>query len=259
MRLSRSSSSLSDVVEIIAVLVMIAAGGATAAFALIAFTISRHERSDEARVQASSRDQIAASILHQILVAGGMRSAEALRHLRRHAAVGARVMTDIDVASWGESYVRISSEQQRAALLETAVRLLSERNEPVPLPQYSALLDLSFSLGFHTDALARLRERYGFDYIDHAKDGRPAHADRSGGATPLFVAATVDRRQLLRTLEIDAASPDRQMIISAYRRLVARHHPDKIVDRSEAAQKTASARFIEITRAYEQLLAIYRD
>lgn len=245
--------------EILAVLVMIVAGGATAAFALIAFTISRHERADEARVEASSRDQIAASILHQILVSGGMRSADALRHLRRHAALGARVMTEIDVASWGESYVRISSPEQREALLETAVRLLSERSEPVPLAQYSALLDLSFSLGFHTDALARLRERYGFDYVDHAKDGRPAHADRRGGATPLFVAGAADTRELLRTLGIDKERPDRQTIISAYRRLVARHHPDKISDRSEEAQTLAAARFIEITRAYERLIAIYRD
>ena len=76
---------------------------------------------------------------------------------------------------------------------------------------------------------------------------------------PLFVRDTSDPRELLRVLEIEAASPTRQTIISAYRRLVARHHPDKIADRSELAQRAASAKFIELTRAYERLLAIYRD
>jgi DnaJ-class molecular chaperone len=49
------------------------------------------------------------------------------------------------------------------------------------------------------------------------------------------------------------------MIISAYRRLVSVHHPDRVHGASESAQTEAAAKFIEITRAYETLMAIYRD
>ena len=106
--------------------------------------------------------------------------------------------------------------------------------------------------------MARLRERYGFDYIDHAKEGRPREADRAGGATPLFVREQADPRELLRVLGIEG-TPTRQIIIAAYRRLVAQHHPDKVFGRPEAEQEQAAARFIEITRAYERLLTMYRD
>jgi hypothetical protein len=40
---------------------------------------------------------------------------------------------------------------------------------------------------------------------------------------------------------------------------VALHHPDKVADKSAEAQDVAAARFIELTRAYERLLAIFRD
>ena len=244
--------------EILAVIIMIAAGGAAAVFALVALTIARNENR-RLEQSSASRDEIAASILHQLLVAGGASNEEALRDVRRNAGLAARVTGQIDVASWGESFARNSSDAQRQTLLETAVRLVSAPRRPLPLLQYCALLDLSFALGFHIDALARLREQYGFEYVDHAKHARPREADRSGGATPLFVRDTADPRELLRVLEIDNASPSRQTIISAYRRLVARHHPDKITDRSDLAQQTAAAKFIELTRAYERLLAIYRD
>lgn len=243
--------------EIIAVLIMIAAGGAIAVFALIAFTISRKD-GEGARHAAASRDQVAASILHHILVAGGMHPDQAIRELRREAGLAGRITRGIDVASWADSYVRMSSAAQRADLLETAVRLISRRSDPVPLAQYTSLLDLSFGLGYHTDALARLREQYGFEYIDHAKHARPRDADRAGGATTLFARQEGDPREWLRVLEIEG-SADRQTIIAAYRRLAAQHHPDKVNDRSEDAQELAAARFIEITRAYEQLLAMYRD
>lgn len=237
---------------------MIAAGAVTAAFALIAFAISRKERHGTGGQRTADRHQIAASILHQVLISGGMPSYEALRRLRRSAGLAAPVTPGADVASWAESYVGLTTESQRHGLLETAVRLVSEGKQPVPLAQYSALLDLSFALGFHIDALARLREKYGFEYVDHAKNARPREADRAGGAAPLFTRENGDPREWLRVLEIEG-NPDRQAIISAYRRLAARHHPDKVDDRSALAQETAAARFIEITRAYERLLAIYRD
>jgi hypothetical protein len=244
-------------VEIIAVLVMIAAGGGIAVFALIAYTLSRSQQNDNSR-GASSRDEVAASILHHILLSGGVSYDDALREIRREARIVARVTPGIDVASWAESYARYATPRQRENLLEIAVRLVAKSSRPVPVLQYCALLDLSFGLGFQTSALARLREEYGFEYVDHAKDARPRSADRGGGATPLFVREEINPRELLRVLEIEG-NPDRQTIISAYRKLAARYHPDKISDRSEGAQERAAARFIDITRAYERLLAMYRD
>ena len=120
------------------------------------------------------------------------------------------------------------------------------------------LLDLSFSLGFQTDALAKLRERYAFDYVDHAKDARPRSADRAGGSVPLFVRGSADTVALLRILGLEH-NADRQAIISAYRRLASQIHPDRVHSQSESAQSEAAAKFIEITRAYETLMAIYRD
>lgn len=253
---SRRPSS-GERVEILAVLIMIVAGAATAVFALVAFALSRDEKKETARA-AGGRDQIAASLLYQVLVSGADGPEEAMRRLRREAGIAAAVTRGVDVTSWAEAFARTASEMQRNDLLETAVKMVAARSEPVSVRQYSALLDLSFGLGFRTDALARLRERYGFDYIDHAKEGRPREADRAGGATPLFVREQADPRELLRVLGIEG-TPTRQIIIAAYRRLVAQHHPDKVFGRPEAEQEQAAARFIEITRAYERLLTMYRD
>ncbi len=75
---------------------------------------------------------------------------------------------------------------------------------------------------------------------------------------PLFVRGTTDTTVLLRTLGIEGAA-NRQVIISAYRRLAAQHHPDRVYGESADVQSLAAAKFIEITRAYEALMAIYRD
>lgn len=243
--------------EIVVGLVMIVAGIAVAIFVMIALAIARGEKPADRRAP-DDRQHIAASILYQVLIAGDVPAEEALRRIRRDAGLAARVTREVDVVNWGETYARFSTDDQRMWLLEMAVQLAAARRGAVPLRQYIALLDLSFSLGFRTDALARLREKYGFEYVDHAKDGRPFEADRAGGATPLFVREDIDTRELLRVLEIEG-TPTRHEIISAYRRLASRHHPDHHVDASATAQKVAAARFIEITRAYERLLAIYRD
>src|SRR5206468_12883684 len=129
--------------------------------------------------------------------------------------------------SWGDRYAKIASPEQRMWLLDTAVRLVADRTTPVPLRQYTGLLDLSFALGFQTDALAKLRTQYGFDYIDHAKDARPREADRAGGATALFVRDTRDESELLRILGIEGPA-SRLAIIAAYRKLAAVHHPDRV-------------------------------
>jgi DnaJ-like protein len=248
-------------VELVAVIFMIIAGGAVAVFILAAVAIAQRANDGPAGPAQNipERDRIASSLLFQLLLLGGMAEAEALRELRRGAGLAAPVTAGIDIANWGETFARIANESQRAWLLETAVRLLAARNRPVPLRQYSALLDLNFSLGFHTDALAKLRDQYGFEYIDHAKNARPRDADRAGGSTPLFVREERrEPRELLRVLEIDG-TPTRQLIISSYRRLAAQHHPDRFHGKPETEQSAAAARFIEITRAYETLLAFYRD
>lgn len=248
--------------ELIAVIFMLVAGVAIAVFVLAAMAIAQREQGPAAPAAAQGvpeRDRIASSLLFQLLLLGGTPEDEALRALRRGAGLAAPVTAGIDVANWGETFARIANAAQRAWLLETAVQLIAARNATVPLRQYSALLDLSFSLGFQTDALAKLREQYGFDYIDHAKNARPRDADRAGGSTPLFVREERrERRELLRVLEI-ADTPTRQLIITSYRRLAAQHHPDRFHGRPEAEQAAAAARFIEITKAYELLLAIYRD
>ena len=244
--------------ELIAILFMLVAGGAIAVFAMTAVTIAQKEQERAGEAPPPRRDAIAASILVHVLRAGGMSDEDALRDVRRKAGLAAPITRGIDIANWAEAYASVSDRAQRANLLETAVQLIAGRSEPVPLRQYAALLDLSFSLGFQTDALAKLREQYGFTYIDHAKDARPREADRVGGATPLFVRETRDASELLRVLGIEGPTT-RQIIITTYRRLAAQHHPDRFFGQSEAAQSEAAARFIEITRAYETLLTIYRD
>ncbi len=241
--------------EVLAVIAMIVTGIAVAMFVLIAVTLAR--RADEHEMQqgvAGDRDHLAASILHHVLVMGGASTTDAMRAIRRGTGLAARVTTAIDVTTWGERYAQIATPEKRSWLLDAAVQLSVAQGTTLSLLQYSALLDLSFALGFHTDALARLRERYHFEYIDPAKAGRPRGADRDGGHLPLFVREKSDRTALLRTLGLQG-EPSRLEISIAYRRIVAEIHPDRVHGQPLAIQEAAAARFIEITRAYEVLLA----
>ena len=238
---------------------MFIAGGAIALFVMIAVTLARRE---EERIGATpqqapipERDRIAASLLFHIVTLGGVTSDVAMREVRRSAGIAAPVTTGIDIANWAERYARVSNQQQREWLLEMAVQLVAARGVVVPLRQYVTLLDLSFSLGFQTDALAKLREHYRFDYVDHAKDARPREADRGAGRVTFFER---DERELLRVLKIEGVVT-RAVIISAYRKLVAQHHPDRFHSASDAEQHDAAARFIEITRAYEALLTLHKE
>jgi hypothetical protein len=244
-------------VELLTFVFMLGAGGALAVFVLAAMAIARRENEPQG-VVPPQRDSVAASLLHQILVTGGIGSDEALRQVRRGAGLAAPVTRGIDVASWADTYARAASPQQRMALLETAVRLVAVSTTPIPLRQYAALLDLSFGLGFHTDALARLRETYGFEYVDHAKDARPRTADRGGGGAPLFARPQRANAELLAILGVTAAAT-RQEISAAYRRLVAQHHPDRFHGAPAEERDAAAKRFIELTRAYEELLLTIRD
>ena len=238
--------------EILFAVFMLGAGSALAVFVLTATAIAHRERAQE-QGPPPQRDSVAASLLYHVIVSGGSGAEEALRQVRRSAGLGAPVTRGIDVSSWAESYARAATPDQRSALLETAARLVAARNEPVPLRQYAALLDLSFGLGFHTDALAKLRQVYGFQYVDPARAGRPRSADRAGGGAPLFERAVGDRTALLAILGL-GAEPSRQEISTAYRRLVSQHHPDRFHGAPQRIQEEAAARFIEITRAYEELM-----
>jgi DnaJ-domain-containing protein 1 len=237
-------------VELLFIAFMLVAGGGLAAFVLTATAIAHKENAGRETV-APHRDSIAASLLVHIVTAGGASVEDALRQVRRGSGLAAPVTRGIDVSNWAESYARAATEKQRHELLELAVRLVAAHS-PIPVRQYAALLDLSFGLGFHTDALARLRALYGFEYVDHAKEGRPAEADRSGGAVPLYDRAS-ERKEWLRVLGIEG-SPSRQELSSVYRKLAAQHHPDRYHGETADARTEAAGRFIEITRAYEALL-----
>jgi len=245
-------------VELLVVIAMLAVGGTIALAVGVSVAAAQREAGTSDRPAAPpDRNHIAASLLFNVLIAGGSPPDQALRAIRRVGLI-APVTSSIDVGNWAERFAQITSAEQRAWLLDAAVQLVADRTTPVPLRQYTALLDLTFALGFQTDALAKLRRQYGFDYIDHAKDGRPRQADRAGGATPLFVRETRDAGELLRILGIDGPA-SRPAIVAAYRRLAAQHHPDRVFAEPAEIQSAAAARFIEITRAYEALLAIYRD
>jgi hypothetical protein len=244
-------------VELVAIAFMLVGGGALAAFVLGAMAIARKENEPNDALPPQ-RDSVAASLLVQILIAGGTAADEALRQVRRGAGLAAPITRGVDVTNWAETYARVTTREQRASLLETAVQLIAARKEPIPLRQYAALLDLSFGLGFHTDALARLRETYGFEYVDHAKDARPRSADRGGGGAPLFERSQRARPELLSVLGL-TGEVSRQEISAAYRKLVAQAHPDRFHGSPEEERRAAAARFIELTRAYEELLLLIRD
>ena len=173
-----------------------------------------------------------------------------MRAVRRGAGLAAPVTPAIDITSWAERYAQ-PPRPSSACGCSRPPSSSSPTRTPVPLRQYAALLDLSFGLGFQTDALAKLRERYGFEYVDHAKDARPRSADRGGGATPLF---SRDDREPRRA----AARPRHRGAGLARRRSSPRTagSPRSIIPTSShgepaEAQNAAAARFIEITRAYE--------
>jgi DnaJ domain len=232
------------------IIFIVVAGGGLAAFVFLAMMIAsrERERDESAAVAAPQRDSVAASLLYHVVAAGGASDDDALRQIRRGVGLAAPVTRGIDVTNWAETYARHSSPEQRRGLLETAVQLVAARS-PVPVGQYAALLDLSFGLGFQTDALARLRELYGFEYVDHAKDGRPRNAEHA----PLFARDTRPREDLLRILGM-TGTPTRSEVSAAYRKLVSQHHPDRYHGAPAAEQAEAAARFIEITRAYEELV-----
>ena len=204
--------------DLVIVIAMLAIGGIVALAVGTSIAAAQRESGSSTRPAAPpDRNHVAASLLFNLLLAGGAAPDQALRAIRRVGLI-ALVTSSIDIRNWGERFAQIASPEQ----------------------------------------LAKLRDKYGFDYIDHAKDARPREADRAGGATPLFVRQHRDDRELLRVLEIEGPV-SREVIIAAYRRLAAQHHPDRFFAESADVQSAAAARFIEITSAYQALLALYPD
>jgi hypothetical protein len=248
-------------VELTVVIIMLAVGVGLAASIIITFAAAQREAEMRGATRANvapDRNHIAASLHFNLLVSGGTQPDAARRAIRQGAGLAAPVTSSIDFVTWSERFAKLATPEQRSWLLDTAVKLVADRTTPVPLRQYSALLDLSFGLGFQTDALAKLRDTYGFDYVDHAKDARPRSADRGGVSTPLYSRDQRETSELLGILGVEAPT-SRAVIIAAYRRLAAQHHPDKVFGETAEVQTAAAARFIEITRAYETLLVIYDE
>ena len=244
-------------VELTVVIIMLAAGVGLAASIIITFAAAQREADMSGATRAKAapdRNHIAASLLFNLLVCGGTPPDVAMRAIRNECGPG-RAGHVVDRHHQLERALREAGHARTAHVAARYRRPpVADRTTPVPLRQYSALLDLSFALGFQTDALAKLRDTYGFDYVDHAKDARPRSADRGGVSTPLYSRDQREPAELLRILGVEAPA-SRAVIIAAYRKLAAQHHPDKVFGESAEVQNAAAARFIEITRAYETLLA----
>lgn len=241
--------------EIVFVIFMIVAGFGVATLLLVILSLSGKREVETATEAAIDRDLIASSILFQLARLGGAEPSRAEDIVRTIARTPHLSKVDVDVFSWGNVYRRASSVGQREQLLELAVLVAMATGSQLPLSQYNALLDLSFGLGFQTDALARLRARHPFTYEDHAKRGRPRSADRGGGSVPLFVSQETERNRLLSILGL-GKDVTRNVLISTYRKLAAQNHPDRYFQASVEEQTEAAARFIEITEAYQRLLAL---
>ncbi len=110
-------------------------------------------------------------------------------------------------------------------------------------------------LGFHADALARLRAKWRFEYADYAAMSRPREADRVGGASLFRRVTPREKVSLMKTLGL-RGELERGPLISAYRRLAGAHHPDRFHDCGADERAAAARRFIELTEAYERLLAL---
>ena len=233
---------------------MIVLGGVIAAIVMLAFAISRRNPSGDAPSKAApDRDSIAGAILVQLARLGGAERDRAADIVREEAGLLGLQPKDIDIASWAAAYARAGTIEQREWLLDAAVRTSIRTSLDFPLEQYTALVDLSFALGFQTDALARLRSRYNFSFEDYARRNRPRSADRAATSAPLFERKTVDQSEMLAALEL-RGEVNRHQVISAYRRLAAKHHPDRFHDATPDEQREAAVRFMRITEAYERLL-----
>lgn len=241
--------------ETLLVLLMIGAGGAGAL--VLGVAAARRERTAEAarREFTAGPGAVSAAILAEIARAGGASTTEAETLAAEQTGYRGPYGRRIDLTSWAEAFARGANEAERCEFLESAVRLAVSMSASIPPRQYSALQDLSFGLGFRADALARLRAKWRFEYADYARMSRPIEADRAGAVSLFRQVSPREKVGLMKTLGLEGEL-ERSSLISAYRRLAGANHPDRVHDRGEAERDAAAQRFIELTEAYERLLAL---
>src|SRR5256885_2250634 len=100
---------------------MLAAGGIVAlAIALPIAAAQRESRSAARPAAPPDRNHIAASLLFNLLLAGGTPPDQAQRAIRR-AGIIAPITPSVDVVNWAERFAQIASPEQRLSLLEIAV------------------------------------------------------------------------------------------------------------------------------------------
>jgi DnaJ-domain-containing protein 1 len=91
---------------------------------------------------------------------------------------------------------------------------------------------------------------------DRASASTPAPAPAARRAPPREREPAADPRQLaaLRVLGV-APGSDTTVIKRAYRQLARHYHPDLHPDASEAEKRALAQRFVEVTAAYQLLVA----
>jgi DnaJ-domain-containing protein 1 len=236
-----------ETIIVIAVLVVGALVGA-----VVALTIAAREESRR-RNQPPGREVIEGEILREIVLRGGATERQAVEEVRAARGIETGSRGRIDLGSWVARLGGMLSANEKEAFLDAAVAIATTTGRTFPLEQYAALLDISFGLGFHSDALSRLQRKHGFAYVDWAKNARPQNADRGGARAPLFARSVANVESDFEILGLSAGA-DRAEIIAAYRKLAATVHPDRFHDSTQDEWERASERFREITRAYESLL-----
>lgn len=240
--------------ELLLFLLMLVGGVSIAAAVLLAASLASREREAQP-VSGPTRDELEASILFHIAQLAGVAEARATETIRHVGGPIAPISREVDLTSWGERFARLSSRLECERMLERALLTAIAPGPRCSLPLYAALLDLSFALGFQTDALARLREKHPFDYADHAREGRPRSAEqRDPGSRPLFDRSET-RARVLAVLGLPREA-DRPAITRTYRKLAALHHPDRFHSAPVEEREAASRRFLAIAEAYEQLLLL---
>src|ERR1051325_8709157 len=112
---------------------MLAIGGLIALAVGTSVAAAQRESGSNTRPAAPpDRNHIAASLLFNLLLAGGNAPERALRAIRGVGLI-APVTSSIDIRNWADRFAQIASAESRLWLLDTAVQLVADRTTPVPL------------------------------------------------------------------------------------------------------------------------------
>ncbi len=112
---------------------------------------------------------IASTILCEVAVRGGVVLAVAKPIAERDGG-GVVSASPIDLESWAARFAELSGREERGQLLRKAVVNALASSSRLSISQYELLQQLSFALGFRTDALASLKRELGFEFDDHSAD-----------------------------------------------------------------------------------------